>query len=203
MATKPMTRDCFNVTIMGSSFVRRLSDDIFDRTNMEFYHNYDFDEVMVKYVCKGGWMVKDLERQADQVVHYWPDIVIIHCGGNDLCRNKRPETVASALLETADKIRQESGAKRVVVCEILKRQLGKYLRTTEQVEQFNREAKIANSYLKHVAPEFKDIKFWRHRGLSNPTLGPVLDTDGVHLNGRGQYKFYKSIRGAINFAMKH
>lgn len=91
--------------------------------------------------------------------------MVVHCGGND--QNSRPEQVGHLLLDTASKIKQEADAKLVVVCQILKRQMGKYLRTETQVEDFNKKVKVANDYLKTVAPEYDCIKFWRHRGLTN------------------------------------
>ena len=37
---------------------------------------------------------------------------------------------------------------------------------------------------------------WSHRGLMEP-LNKVLKNDGVHLNTNGQYKLYRSYRGAM------
>lgn len=97
----------------------------------------------------------------------------------------------------------------VLVCQILKRQLGKYLRTQRQVDTYNQKVRITNDYLKTVSSEHAGVKYWRHRGLTNPDqsqatdVGPALHDNGVHMSPRGQYKFYKSIRGAVKFAMNN
>ena len=129
-------RDLMNVSIVGSSFVKRLRDDIDNRVQAEFKRNFGFDEMLVDYVCRGGWRIGDLEEHVEEIVYQWPDIIIIQCGGNDLLGSSRPETVADRILETAEQIRYKARAKLVMVGEVLPRELGKYLVTEEEVDRF-------------------------------------------------------------------
>lgn len=84
-----ITRDLYNVSIVRSSFVRRLRDDILYRPHKSFDLNFGFEEVLVSYVCRGGRRVRDIEYKSDEVVDQWPDIIFIQCGGNDLLGSLR------------------------------------------------------------------------------------------------------------------
>ena len=43
--------------------------------------------------------------------------------------------------------------------------------------------------------------YWRHRGFWRTTKSFLLH-DGVHLNQRGQFKLYRSLRGALIQSLK-
>ena len=45
------------------------------------------------------------------------------------------------------------------------------------------------------------VKFWRHRGLNNPTRD-IYVRDGIHLNKQGNKAVYRSYRGALLYALK-
>ena len=95
-------------------------------------------------------------------------------------------------------------AKLVFVCQILRCNQGRYLKTVQEMRKFNDKVDEANAFLKENCGS-NGIKFWRHRGMVNPNLeetGAILCPDGVHLSYRGQYKYYKSLRGTVLFGMK-
>lgn len=69
-----MTHDLYNVTVVGSSFVRRLRDDIYHRKDSDLITNFGLEEVMTSYVCGGGWTVPILNNNMDDIIDSWPDI---------------------------------------------------------------------------------------------------------------------------------
>ncbi len=98
------------------------------------------------------------------------------------------------------------GAKLVMIGQALDRELGSFMPTQQAVDLYNHNAGIFNSYLEVVSEDTPGVKFWKHRGFQEPdleTYGPVIDEDGVHLTPRGQYKFFKSVRGAILYAQNY
>lgn len=185
------------VTVVGTSFIRRLRDDILKVTDSSFERNFGIPKVEVRFVCKGAWYLPDVQENLERIAAHRPDIVILQCGGNDLCHTDRPERLAHELLKIAEKIEKETSAV-VLVCQILKRDLGKYFFDKEEVEWFNQKVGVANQFLKVVAEEYKNVKFWKHHGMSEPQKN-ILCPDGVHMNAHGQFKFYRSLRGALLF----
>ena len=61
---------------------------------------------------------------------------------------------------------------------------------------FNRKAKLLTKYLRVVLEPIPYAHFWGHRGFWRPSNN-IYVRDGVHLNLKGQKKFYRSLRGAI------
>ena len=55
---------------------------------------------------------------------------------------------------------------------------------------------ILSQYLKVVFETIPYVVFWRHQGFWKCKTR-FLARDGVHLNNLGQYKFYRSVRGAV------
>lgn len=190
---------------MGSLFIRRLHSDISQSTNSSFERDYGLG-VDVSYICKGGWKLKDVRENMVSIIAIAPDYVIMQCGANDLCDHRHGETVGMQMLEVAKEIKERSTAKEVVIGQSLNRRVGRYLKNPAQADQFNQNAKRANIFVKGLAGEYGVI-YWRHRGLTCPEEGGKGDTlckDGVHLSNRGQYKYFKSIKGAIvNMRNRH
>lgn len=190
-------RDC-RVSVVGSSFIRRLRDD------QNFSDDFDLKNVRVNYVCRGGWRLQDARDSLPRISAQHPDIVILQIGSNDLQRARSPTSLADEVIDLAVLIHMHTQA-FVVVCESLMRRRGRYLRSDRDVETYMSNVHAFNVQLPLSAHGVIGVKFWRHRGMRFPDesmYGPMLSADGVHLSSRGQYKFYKSIRGAINFARK-
>ena len=186
------------VLIVGSSLVRRLNKDINSSLQPMLVNNFGLD-LQVDYLCKGGLKLSGLERRLQEIIEMEPDFVFIQCGANDLLDFPYGETVGDITLKLAKKIKTCSTAKQVAIGQNMPRRKGKYIRSIHQEQLYNKNAQRANKYLKVTAPT-EDIIYWRHKGLTNPHEGGHGDTlldDGVHLNPRGQYKLYKSIKGAI------
>lgn len=81
------------------------------------------------------------------------------------------------------------------------RHQGPYLVSQEASDKYNIKVKTANAFLKTVLEDEPNLHFWRHKGLSLHAAH-FLASDGTHLNTAGQFKLYKSIRGALIFASK-
>ena len=54
-----------------------------------------------------------------------------------------------------------------------------------------------NDYVKVACEGCKHVSVWKHKGFWNPQSTLFRD-DGVHLNDLGNYKLYRSIRGAMH-----
>ena len=156
----------------------------------------------MQFVCKGGWRVKDVHSAIPEIIKQKPHIVILQCGSNDLS-SETAYVVAVNLIDAAKKIRTLTEAE-VMVCQILQRHQGRYISTVEGVNKFNEKVNVVNEFLKVNCGPIS-LKYWKHRGMSNPNVanfGDILCQDGVHLSHRGQYKYYKSLRGAVLFGSK-
>lgn len=196
------------VSLVGSSFIRRLHEDIYYERDGEFKDNFGLENIRVRTVCQGGWKVKDVWESLGRIATQAPDIVILQIGSNDLGNTRHPELVAEDVLRLAEQTQKVTGAKSVLACESMFRQRGRYLRSQDEVDRYNTNARKFNAYLEVVSADEQCCKFWRHKGMRQPNeemgarYGPILGRDGVHLSRRGMYKYYKSIRGAINYAAK-
>ena len=104
--------------------------------------------------------------------------------------------VANNIVQLAHHLCLTSGAKGAVVCSLMKRKLGRYLSTPCEVDRYNKRVVLANEFLTEVVPGKDNLTFWRQKGLLG-SIGQLLCRDGTHLNAGGQYRLYKSIRGAV------
>jgi lysophospholipase L1-like esterase len=98
------------VTVVGSSFVRRLRDDIDHGAHEVFEGNFGLAEVSVSYVCQGGWKVEDVRANLHQISQQRPDFVVLQIGSNDLCKPSHPLNVAEDILALAEEIKWDSRA---------------------------------------------------------------------------------------------
>lgn len=200
----------FKISIVGSSFIRRLNEAVTGGHDEAFKQNFNLDAVdSVNYVCRGGWKVQSVLEHMDSINRQTPDVVILQIGSNDLGKDRCPLSIADSILDLAETIRSQTSARFVVVCQCLPREKGRYLRTDGQVRRYNDDAKKANDFLKVVSADRSGVCYWKHKGLSRgpdqPAMrrafGHFICSDGVHLSSRGQYKYYKSLRGAIKHAV--
>ena len=119
------------------------------------------------------------------VASFAPDIVILQLGTNDLSR-LNPLVVGSSIEELVTILHDTHHVKLICVCQTL---LG-----SDPV--FNTRARAFNKYVKTFLEALPYVFFWGHRGFWNSSQG-FLARGGVHLNKQGQYKFYRSLRGAV------
>ena len=184
------------VVLVGSSFVKRLHQDLL--AGSRFQRDFGLD-IEVHYICKGGWKLSDLELAMGDIAALSPDYIFIQCGANDLSNVPYGETVGMQMVDIAELLKLRTGAKEVCLAQCMYRQVGRYIHSQQAERTFNVNCLRANRYLQVVAPD-QGVLYWHHKGLMNPRasgFGDTLGQDGVHLSPRGQYKFYKSVKGAI------
>ena len=74
-------------------------------------------------------------------------------------------------------------------------------RYTKDSVDFNCKVGKLHQHLKVVLERLPYCYYWRHRGFWSCKQDLYL-SDGVHLNSLGNYKFIRSVRGAILKALK-
>ena len=127
-----------------------------------------------------------LKYNLDIVKSFAPDIVVLQLGTNDLVFISAVET-GSALEDFSRLLYESYGVQMVCVCQTIFRR---------DAPLFNKQVKLLIKYLKVVLEPIPYVVYWRHRGFWNCRTR-FLAHDGVHLNSRGQYKFFRSLRGAV------
>ena len=113
------------------------------------------------------------------------DIVILQLGTNDLsCLD--PLVVASSIEELVTIPHDTYNVKLISVCQTL---LG-----SDPV--FNTRVRALKKYVKTFLEALPYVFFGGHRGFWN-TSQRFLARDGIHHNRQGQYRFFRSLRGAV------
>ena len=130
-------------------------------------------------------MAKTLQYYLPVVASFAPDIVILQLGTNDLSRLD-PLVVGSSIEELVTILHDKYKVKLICVCQTL---LG-----SDPV--FNMRVRAFNKYVKTFLEALPYVFFCGHRGFWNASQR-FLARDGIHLNRQGQYKFYRSLRGAV------
>jgi len=166
------------ILILGHSFTRRL--DNFVAANPNLDHRFSFGNVAkLKWHGVGGRTVaKTIQYDLPVIASFALDIVILQLGNNDLSQLD-PLVMGSSIEELVTTLHDRYDIKIVCVCQTL--------RGSDPV--FNARVHALNKYLPYSF-------FWGHRGFWNSSQG-FLARDGVHLNRQGQFKFFRSLRGAV------
>ena len=192
--------DVPSVLVLGHSFVRRLEDFCVgtDRPGM------GLTNCRVHFKGFGGTTVERLAQQGIMARHsvvreLRPAVVILQCGGNDLCSpHLSAESIATSLLDLADNLVYNFGVKRVMLCELFPRPSPRYISSIQYMCKLD----VVNHRAEEVAATHSAVSFWRHRRLIH-SAEPIFANDGVHLSPIGMPKYYKSVRGAIICAMQN
>ena len=191
------------IAIVGSSFIRRIKDDIKSKDIPEFQHNFGFPtDIHTSFVFRGGWTVRDVTNALPHIKEHCPHAVILQIGSNDLTETGADgDMVASRVLQLAAGILIETGASIVGVCPCFPRKKGKYMKTKDSVYTYNALARQFNRFLFRHTTKTPGLHFWPHYGLDDNTLWQnrhiLLRKDGVHLSDKGQGRFYASLSRAV------
>ena len=178
------------VLILGHSFIRRLRDHI--TSSQDVGYNAKFAILTPEFICKwhgvgGRTIAKVVKYDLGVVKDFGPDIIILQLGSNDLV-DSSALTVGSHLEDLVVLLHDHYKVDLICVCQTLRR-------SSSEVG-FNKNVSLLTKYLKTVLEPIPYAFFWSHRGFWN-TKSQFLSRDGVHLNGRGQHKLYRSMRGAV------
>ena len=175
--------------IIGHSFVRRLKDDLLRNFDSRASLDFGLDrsmEVLLHGV--GGLRVTQLRRIISQKVrHLSPDV-----GTNDL-GSISLEIVGSDIHDIVEYLHFSLGIKMVGVCLVIPRRVRE---SGLPDAGFNLLALKLNQYLSVVLDDTPFAFVWHHEELELLDRA-ILMPDGVHLNPHGQYKLYRSYRGAL------
>ena len=149
-----------------------------------------------RIVCKEFTSVCDDDAVARRLTVEMPTIVVLCLGGNDVYGiSGNVLVVGMRLYEYAQSL-VAMGVKHVVVCQIIRRQCVRRLSWDEGTQ---RVLEI-NEFLRAVSDTDR-LSFWVHRGFWQ-SLHNIFRADGVHFNDRGNFKLWRSIKGAIFGALK-
>ena len=181
------TTQSSTMIVAGSSFVKRLQ---------HFQRGKD--------ICIRGKVVKLLGLPGKCVRHirfsllHLPDapyrVVVLICGSNDLC-HRTSSLVVRDLISLAKELISR-GTKRVIICQLLRRQSTSHFQKGMTLAEYNERVDQTNLALKeNIEKSTPGIQFWRHH---HSVLGyRRLAKDGVHLNESGMTGFRRSVMTAL------
>ena len=178
------------ILILGHSFIRRLHVFLLQNSNEVFARNLHIDgDLCIKWHGIAGRTISKVIRHDLGIAEkFASEFVVIQLGtkNNDLSSLSAVET-GSALEDLPRLLHESYGVQRVCVCQTIFR---------SNAPLFNRQVKLLTKYLKVVLEPIPYVLYWRHRGFWN-CKSRFLTKDGIHLNHFGQYKFFRSLRGAV------
>ena len=126
-----------------------------------------------------------------------PDCVFLCLGGNSVDRpSTSPAMVALDIIRLAKRL-LESGVTCVCVgqvCRRLKWRTCNFSVGASRVQELN-------TYLTAFSSDTDGVFFWRHKRLWT-SVHPVFRRDGIHYSDIGNYRFFRSLRGAIMAAIR-
>ena len=178
------------VLILGHSFIRRLREHI--TSSQDNGYTAKLGISTPEFFCKwhgvgGRTIAKVVKYDLGVVKDFGPDIIILQLGSNDLV-DSTALTVGSDIEDLVVLLHDHYKVDLICVCQTLRR--------SSLEVMFNKNVSLLTRYLKAVLEPIPYAFFWSHRGFWN-TKSQFLSRDGVHLNGGGQHKLYRSIRGAV------
>lgn len=176
------------VLILGHSFIHRLKSFLIAKYSLAFVNHLQLgDDIEIRWHGIGERTVeKTLKYDLGVVESFAPKIVILQLGTNDLTSFSAVKT-GSAIEDLTHLLFQSYGVELICVSQTIYRQ---------DDLSFNSEVRILTQYLQVVLEPIPYVLYWRHRGFWN-CKSRFLARDGIHLNKLGQYKFYRSLRGAV------
>ena len=179
------------VAILGDSYCRGL------RSFVTQFHNgmnLNLRDCEVHWFANaGGTAKKAIRFDLAAIEHAKPGVCVVQLGGNELDQGEKPGWVAATLCLLAIELKR-LGAKVVFICEILPRLNPKF----SSKDGFNAAAVSCNvEHLQVVLSpqQHPNVHFWRMRKIWH-ARERVHAQDGIHLNRRGQGRFYHNIRQA-------
>lgn len=189
-----------SIQIFGHSYVKRLKHFLRDHVHLRFNLNLD-SSPLVQYSGYSGAIVDTLCSNLIDVQDFFPDIVVLLIGTNDLCRPYvTPVSLTNSILDLVNRLLFMCHVKRVVVCQILHRQPSHTSRYQVNTEWFNNKVDETNHMFSSQirALHHDHITFWRLKGFWSPEArSHSFLPDGIHLSDVGQKKLYSNIRAAV------
>ena len=177
-------------------FIKNDSHDEMGKINLTF--GIYKENIEVKFCPKPGATMGKILTITPSFLNLSPHIVVLVIGGNDLDRSSgEPVKLAVEVVNYAKELLSK-GVKFVVLCEIPQR--------FTNTPMIGEKIKCYNSRLHAICKAEPNIRYWEHRRLRTNiqrSRSSVLRPDGVHLNNKGNYFLYHSLKNALCHAMTH
>lgn len=183
-----------SVAIVGDSYIRRF--EAYALQNL-IYH-LDLRPTHVAYfglggaaAYKGEKLITDKLQQAMALPQV--DQILLLIGSNDLCHmDLSPAILATQIFYLADYALRGSHASSISICSVIPR-------LNQPDPMYNQRVDSLNDALYHLCKADTHIEFCRLRGLRQ-NVSPTYynPKDNIHLNNDGNYKLYRSLRGAVH-----
>ena len=189
------------ILILGHSFIWRLEE--YMLKSFGFHHNMGFSYGTAEIFFRGtGGRTCDrlISDDLPVVDELRPDIVYLEVGTNDLTdMSLRPETIGSLIEDFVTECATLNVGITIVGQTIFRNDPQDEEIYPKLHPEFNDRVIQLNNYNKVVLdPEVHEWgMYWRHIGLWHSSLPIIKPRDGVHLTGYGNFKLFKSIRGAL------
>ena len=183
-----MSSDLLRVLVWGHSFVKRLSADLERGFQQRARGDSNLaSRARVTLFGQGGRTVPKLWSHDLHVVSSsTPDIVILEIGTNDLS-TEEPSLVASSIEVLVRLLHDRFPVKVICVCHVIPRR---------SPCAFNDKVAVCNELVNSLLEPLPYVFCWFHKGFYNKA-GKFFLGDGVQVNRLGQYRLYRSYRGAI------
>ena len=130
-----------------------------------------------------------------RIIAVRPNVVCLCLGGNDLA-TATPVMVALDIIRLARRL-LSAGVQCVCVGQVCRRL--RWRNVTHSVG--DSLAQELNTYLESFSDDTEGVFFWRHKRLWT-SIRPVFRPDGVHFSDEGNYRLFRSMRGAIMAAVR-
>ena len=183
----------WRVLIIGHSFIHRLKAFVQKERHIHTYKTLNGIGQVHFHGVGGRTIAKFRKFDFDVVRRIGPDIIVLELGSNDLVELSA-QTVGSELETLARELHELPSVQLVVIGQDLRRR-------SQNSDNFNCKVAKLQKYLSVVLEQLPFCYYWRHTGFWNSNSELYLP-DGVHLNRLGNYKFMRSIRGAILKALQ-
>ena len=180
------------VLVLGHSFIHHLHTFLLRNLDAQIATSLSLPGDLIRWHGIGGRTVfKTISFDLHVVEEFAPNIVILQLGTNDLANTSAVET-GSAIEDLSQLLHGSYDVQVVCVCQTIYRQ---------NSPSFNRQVDLLTRYLRVVLEPLPYTIYWRHTGFWR-CKSRFLARDGVHLNSRGNYNFFRSVRGAVLRCMR-
>ena len=172
------------VLILGHSFIRRLQKFI--------EHHIGYLDLSLQITAPADITRHGIGgRTVAKTIKFDLYIVIVQLGTNDLPLQS-PLQVGSELEDFVRLLHDSYGVNFVCVCQTI---------CQRSATAFNKNVDLLTCYLRVVLEPIPYPIYWGHRGFWKACHN-FYAADGIHLNSMGQYKLYRSFRGAVLKSMR-
>jgi lysophospholipase L1-like esterase len=186
-----------SIYVFGNSFVRGLHTDLkYDQ--IKNGHEDFGTGLPTTFDGRGGLTAFKAATGSVDLTRINADICFIQLGENDISCKVSSDNIVDDIMHVVDRI-LAGRTKTVIVGALFPRFSSSRPCTRELYDEMRHDV---NRGLKEVCDDNQTVLYWDHG--RDRTIGERLfRDDGVHLNGTGNYRFYRSIQHAIKHASYH